>query len=69
MPFDAVCERPGERQFEGLAERVNLPVGGGLPGAPEAAMWKTRTLGCSAERRSSRDGVSSVEPSSTKMTS
>jgi hypothetical protein len=46
-----------------------MPTLRGLPGQPELGMCSTRTLACSAARASSRAGVASVEPSSTKMTS
>src|SRR4051794_30163262 len=46
-----------------------MPTLRGRPGQPDGGSWKTRTCGCSAASRSSRAGVSSVEPSSTKTSS
>ena len=41
----------------------------GFPGQPDRGMCSTRTCGQEAARASSRSGVPSLEPSSTKITS
>jgi hypothetical protein len=46
-----------------------MPTLRGRPGQPEFGMCSTRTLACSAASSSSRAGVASVEPSSTKIAS
>lgn len=46
-----------------------MPTLRGPPAQPEFSWWTTRTRGSSAATASSRAGVASVEPSSTKITS
>ncbi len=48
---------------------ASMPTLRGLPDQPEFSWWITRMWGCRAARASSRAGVSSVEPSSTKIAS
>ncbi len=46
-----------------------MPTFRGLPDQPEASWWMTCMWGCWAAISSSRAGVPSVEPSSTKIAS
>ncbi len=46
-----------------------MPSLRGVPDQPEFSRWITRTCECSAANRSSRAGVWSVDPSSTKISS
>lgn len=46
-----------------------MPTLRGLPDQPEFSWWMTFIRGSSAASASSRAGVASVEPSSTKITS
>lgn len=48
---------------------VAIPTLRGLPDQPEASWWMTVTFATSAASASSRAGVPSVEPSSTKIAS
>ena len=48
---------------------ASIPTLRGLPDQPEFSWWMTLKRGSSAASASSRAGVSSVEPSSTKITS
>ena len=68
-------ERLGAEAVVGVDEVDVLPARGvdpevaGRPGQPELAMWMTRTFPCASASASKRAAVSSVEPSSTRITS